>query len=337
MAAAAGRGSGETSSVFMSGGLLELVRLNSLMALTSGREEITVALLDGPVTTTHPQFAGSKIRSLPSSSSQGCKDLSSVECRHGTFVAGLLAGARGSVTSGISPGCTLLVRPIYSETREGDRLVGTTPERLAGAIVECMDAGARVVNVSSAIPSSAITAEEELHDVLGDASRRGVVVVAAAGNEASVGQSAITGHPWVLAVVAFGRDRRPMAQANLGRSIGRYGVGAPGENVTSLDPAGGTATMSGSSFAAPFVAGAAALLWSLVPTATAQEIRGALTDTEGHRRRTVTPPLLDAWAAYEALVRHHGRRKKHGENGQSGPSAGHVTTTCGAPAPIRQR
>lgn len=54
--------------------------------------------------------------------------------------------------------------------------------------------------------------------------------------------------------------------------------------------------------AAPFVTGAIALLWSIFPTATASEVKHAVTGS--YRRRTaVVPPLLDAWAAYRAMAR----------------------------------
>ena len=92
-----------------------------------------------------------------------------------------------------------------------------------------------------------------------------------------------------------------MAQSNLGRSIGSQGLGAPGEGVISLAPRREPAVSAGTSIAAPFVTGAAALLWSLFPGATAVEIRRALVAASTVRRTTVVPPLLDAWGAYEML------------------------------------
>jgi hypothetical protein len=54
-------------------------------------------------------------------------------------------------------------------------------------------------------------------------------------------------------------------------------------------------------FAAPFVTGTVALLWSEFPRASAATVRAAVTGARGMRRTTVVPPLLDAWAAYEVL------------------------------------
>ena len=78
--------------------------------------------------------------------------------------------------------------------------------------------------------------------------------------------------------------------------------------MVSLAPEGVPAVSAGTSIAVPFVAGAAALLWSLFPAATAAEIKRALLSRPTGRRRTVIPPLLDAWGAYEVLARGRARR-----------------------------
>jgi hypothetical protein len=51
------------------------------------------------------------------------------------------------------------------------------------------------------------------------------------------------------------------------------------------------------------VTGAIALLWSEFPGATAAQIKVALVQAGRPPRRTIAPPLLDAWAAYEAMSR----------------------------------
>jgi subtilisin family serine protease len=175
------------------------------------------------------------------------------------------------------------------------------PEELAQAIFECIDAGARVLNVSAAIVHSSIKSEPALEDALDQAARRGVIVVAAAGNEGTLGASAITRHPWVIPVVAYDLQGRPMNHSNLGNSIGRRGLGAPGDRITSIGANGKPLTLGGTSAATPFLTGAIALLWSEFPKATATEVKFAATQAYIARRTTVVPPLLDAWAAYQAM------------------------------------
>jgi subtilisin family serine protease len=154
-----------------------------------------------------------------------------------------------------------------------------------------------------AISDSSAVGEHHLHDALNHAAHRAVLVVAAAGNQGSVGSTIITRHPWVIPVIACDMKGRPTSESNLGKSIGTRGLAAPGDNIVSLSSDGKTQTTTGTSAAAPFVTGAIALLWSEFPGAGAAQIKSAITQAGTRARRTITPPLLDAWAAYEAMSR----------------------------------
>jgi len=111
----------------------------------------------------------------------------------------------------------------------------------------------------------------------------------------------ITRHPWVIAVIGCDLEGRPTTESNLGKSIGRWGLAAPGENITSLGTSGNPQTSGGTSVAAPFVTGAIALLWSECPGASAARIKYAVTQAGRRPQRTIAPPVLDAWAAFEAM------------------------------------
>ena len=93
-----------------------------------------------------------------------------------------------------------------------------------------------------------------------------------------------------------------MDTSNLGSSIGRRGLSAPGDGVTSLGAEGQPLTLGGTSVAVPFVTGAIALLWSEFPAASAGQIKLAVTQATTPRRASVVPPLLDAWASYQILL-----------------------------------
>ncbi|SNQ62463.1 S8 family peptidase [Candidatus Methanoperedens nitratireducens] len=179
------------------------------------------------------------------------------------------------------------------------------PEELAVAIIECVDAGARVVNLSVALAQPSSRGERELEEALNYAARSGVIIVAASGNQGAIGSSPITRHPWVIPVVACDLQGRPISLSNLGSSIGRQGLCAPGDAITSLGAEGKPLTLGGTSIAAPFVTGAIALLWSVFPSATAVEIKLAVTQASTPRRITIVPPLLDAWSAYQVMVKIH--------------------------------
>lgn len=283
---------------------LDLVKLSPLMDLTSSRPEVVVGLIDGSVLKTHPELTDANIREISGELSSQCFQSSSTACVHGTFVAGILCGKRNSIAPAICPNCTLLIRPIFAETILGDEQIPrATPADLAAAIIESIDAGARILNMSVAIAQPSSQGERELQEALDYALSHGVIVVAASGNQGMLGSSAITRHPWVIPVVACDLQGRPISYSNLGSSIGRRGLSAPGDQITSLGTKAQTLTLGGTSVAAPFVTGAIALLWSEFPTATAAEVKLAVTQGNGSRRTTVVPPLLDAWAAYQVMAR----------------------------------
>ena len=209
---------------------------------------------------------------------------------------------RDSSAPAICPNCTLLVRPIFGES---GKLYGnspkSTPEELAEAIIDCIDAGARVLNLSAALAKPYFRSEGKLEQALDYASARGAILVAAAGNHGVIGSSSITRHPAVIPVVACDLHGRPLAASTLGSSIGTRGLMAPGVNITSLGVSGSPTTFSGTSASAPFVTGTIALLLSEFPSATAGQIRIAVMQTSVGRRRTVVPPLLNAAAAHHAM------------------------------------
>ena len=286
---------------------LELVRLSPLMLRTSGRPEILVALIDGPVLMNQPNIWTPNVRHLGATLPATCTHAASGACLHGTYVAGILSSKRGSLAPAICPDCTLLIRAVFSEQDHPGQMPSATPPELADAILDAVHADARVINLSLSVAHSSARGEKQLEAALSYAANRGAIVVAAAGNQGEVGASVLSRHPWVIPVAGCDAAGRPTGQSNLGGSIGRYGLLAPAQNITSLGPGGNPETFSGTSAAAPFVSGTIALLWSEFPAASASTIKLAVT---GHSTRaTVVPPLLDAEAAYQALAATLTRRK----------------------------
>src|SRR5262249_2501007 len=281
---------------------LDLVNLSALMERTRGKPEVKVGLVDGPVARNHPDLPDDHIRNIPGSPAGRCALPDSSACEHGTFVAGILCAKRNSPAPAICPDCTLLVRPIFAEKgpRNGQPPIAT-PVELAAAITECVQAGVRVINLSLALAQSPAKGQRELRDALDFATQREVLVVAAAGNQGTIGSSEITRHPWVIPVVACDLRGQPIGQSNLASSFGRRGLSAPGDRITSLGANGTPLTSGGTSVAAPFVTGAIALLWSEYPAATAAKIKSAVTQTQGRSRTTLVPALLDAWKAYQTM------------------------------------
>lgn len=286
----------------------DIVRLDQLMKLTAGAASVTVAVIDGPVDVSHPLIPAERVRVHGRHSRSICEP-DRLNCVHGTGVAGILHRIRDEGGGGICPNCTLLICPMFPNVilppSNKFRVPTARPFELAAALIDAVDAGAHVVNISAGLTGfpPALSEESKLTTALDYAVRHGTLVVVAGGNEAQVGSSALTRHPWVIPVVAVNLEGRPISQSNLGRSIGRNGVAAPGYAIHTLAPQGSTQTFSGSSAAAPFVTGTVALLKSLFPMADSSDMLAALrlTDGDTRNRRAIVPPLLNAWSAYERL------------------------------------
>ena len=168
---------------------LDLVKLTTLMERTSGSPEVKIGLIDGPVTQ-HPDLAGEHLREIPGFNGATCTQANSAACLHGTFVTGILFAKRGSSAPAICPDCTLLIRPIFTETASGpEHMPSATPLELAAAIIESINAGARVINLSLGLAQPSTKGEQALDEALNRAVRRGVIEVAAAGNQ---------GAPWAV-------------------------------------------------------------------------------------------------------------------------------------------
>ena len=119
---------------------LDLVNLGELMRRTTGNPEIKIGLIDGPVAIDHPDLASENIRPVSGALSGACSMANSFACRHGTFVAGILSAKRGSAAPAICPDCTLLVRPIFTETKAANgEMPGATPEALIACLRDAYD------------------------------------------------------------------------------------------------------------------------------------------------------------------------------------------------------
>ena len=170
---------------------LQLVGLGPLMAATEGRPEIGIGLVDGPFAVGHPDLAAARIlrrwddagacsRSR-SAAPAAIEDLRSP-------ASSPPAVARGAPA--ICPGCTLLVRPIFRERALPRVCRPPSPDDVGRAIVECLDAGARVVNLSAST-GGPTTRRRGRPASPRSTTRLGAVrmVVAAAGNQAALGSS----------------------------------------------------------------------------------------------------------------------------------------------------
>jgi subtilisin family serine protease len=215
---------------------------------------------------------------------------------HGTHVAGIVA-ARGGNGIGVS-GVAWRARLMAVRVLDGDAR-GTT-STVAQGIRYAVDNGARIVNLSLAGPAPA----GDLESAIQYAGRRGVLVVAAAGNDGRDLAGAPTypaAYPEdnVLGVAAT--DQRGALSA-----ISDFGPGAdlaaPGEDILSTALGGGYEWRTGTSMAAPHVTGALVLLAAARPDLDAAGLRDALLGTTRRGALDVETGALDAGAALHAVI-----------------------------------
>ena len=211
----------------------------------------------------------------------GNADVDGPNANHGTGVAGLIGAARGNGIGidGIAPVRIMAVRTVPGgDERDKD---------VANAIRYAVDNGAHVINMSfgkAYSPDKGV-----VDDAVAYAVARGVLLVHASGNDGADIDAADnfptrffldgTASPGWLEVGASAARADALAApfSNYGRA--RVDLFAPGADVTSLARGGGTQNANGTSFAAPIVAGVAALVLAYVPELSAEEVRQVLLDS----------------------------------------------------------
>lgn len=190
---------------------------------------------------------------------------------HGSHVSGIIAavGNNGTGVTGVCwRGAVMAVKfmSVFGS--------GTTSDAVAG-MEYAIRMGARVINASFGTRGRS----EALRDAIRLAKRRGTLIVAAAGNERrNIDRVPVYPAAYpdgnVIAVAASDREDRLASFSNYGRR--NVDLAAPGVRIASTIPGGRYAAVSGTSQAAPFVAGAAALLMQQNPGADYRLVRSRL-------------------------------------------------------------
>jgi membrane-anchored mycosin MYCP len=239
---------------------------------------VTVAVIDSGVSSDHPSLAGKVLpgNDLVTPGPGGCD-----ENGHGTLIAGIIAGreviSNGFRFYGVAPDANIVpVRVLRDQQRTFEEGISA---RIATAIRWAIDAGgARVINLSlTTLPSP------ELEAAVRYGLERGVVMVAAAGNEGATGEREFpAAYEGVIAVAGTGPDD---LQANTS-TVGSYvDIAAPGTRISGPAPAGRGFLFSeagGTSFATAYVSGVAALIRSYDPALTPQQVRERIELTADH-------------------------------------------------------
>jgi membrane-anchored mycosin MYCP len=210
---------------------------------------------------------------------------------HGTEVAGIIAARPAPSTGfvGLAPEATII--SIRQASEDG---TGTVPN-LVTALKKAVAAKAGVINISQDTSRST----PELANAIADAVKADVVVIASAGNDGGDGKARTTfpgGYPGVLAVGASDRNNERASFSQAGDFVG---VAAPGVDMLSTVPGGGQCVDNGTSFAAPYVAGVAALIRAKHHDWTAKQVIAQIEETA--QRTSLGHNSLVGWGVVDPV------------------------------------
>jgi parallel beta-helix repeat protein len=230
--------------------------------ITIGNPSVLVAVVDTGVDWGHPDLSANYV---PLGYDWVNNDPDPMDDNgHGTHVVGTIAAVIHN-----SIGIAGLAQVRIMAEKVLDASGSGTSSDIARGIIHAVDRGAKIINLS--LGSS--VGSELLHEAVKYAYDHGVLVVAAAGNDATSAKHYPAAYNEVVAVSAVDELDHLAAFSNYGDWVD---VAAPGVNIYSTVPDDSYAYMSGTSMASPHVVGEAALIWSRFPNMTRDQVQAQL-------------------------------------------------------------
>lgn len=269
---------------------------------------VTIAVIDTGVDGSHPDLTGTVIGGTDVSGVGTANGQTPIgeDSQHGTMVASLLAGhghgadassPTGAGMLGVAPDAKILAVSVGF----GVGSVGSD-EQIATAVRWSVDHGADIINMS--LTRNTLDWPTSWDDAFLYAMKKGVIVVAAAGNRGS-GTTEV-GAPATMpgVVVVAGVDQNGNASFDASSQGITLSVAAPSEGLVGAAPGGGYYQWAGTSGATPLVAGAIALIIASHPGLDAGNVINRLTATASSKGDAIVygSGLFDANAAVSRKV-----------------------------------
>lgn len=260
---------------------------------TMGNSEVKVAVLDTGIDDNHPDLIGRILMQEDVVENDGKAD---DDDGHGTHVAGIIAASadNGEGVAGIAPGIQLIAVDVfgwYTVEEDGqyhNEFIAYTSEVIEG-ITYAVNNGANVINMSLGGYGN----DPALKTAVDNAVNAGVVCVAAAGNDGYddfyeeyydeyTGEYGISSKHYpsdydsCISVIWTNEDDVRNVNSNYGPS---KDISAPGNRILSTYTENQYAYMSGTSMASPIISGVAALILSVNPSLTVDQVKNILYST----------------------------------------------------------
>ncbi len=235
--------------------------------------EVIVAVIDSAVEKDHKEFLDStgNSRVLNGNRERDDKPRSTLEY-HGTHVAGIILNNTPE---------NVKVKPynyIYYQINKVNGSYATLQNEINSAVNDGVD----IINMSIGVEG---LSSNSVNEAIDNAVKNGIIVVTSAGNSHDNAENNIpANYEKCITVAATGKDNNPLLFSNYGELVD---LSAPGQEICSTIPFGVYMEDSGTSMAAPFVSAGAAVLKSLYPTMTAEEIENRI------KNNVYVPPNWD--------------------------------------------
>jgi len=264
---------------------LQRINADDAWDYTLGSDNITIAVLDTGVDYTHNDLSGNMWKDSGGhfgfdfwnndnnpmddniNGYEGSNWVPNLDIYHGTHVAGVAAALtdNGIGMAGVAQVKIMAVK-VMNDSGEG------TDISVAQGIEYAVDNGADIITMSLGVESSTIALKEAVEY----ASDHRVLLVAAAGNEGASSVSYPGAYPQVIAVGASDKFDGRASFSNYGSDLE---IMAPGTDIWSTKPTNTYRFLDGTSTATPFVSGVAALMLSVNPGLTPEEVREQINST----------------------------------------------------------
>ena len=270
-----------------------------------------VAVLDTGVDTDHPALAGRILHEACFSNNGNCHGGGNREVGtgtaeddvgHGTHVAGIVASDGEVGAPGMAPSASVVAIRVMYDCGDSAGCFDAFSEIVAGLdhlVTQHDSLGTKVVNMSlgtntrfEGVCDDVTSWTQAGASVVNSLRELGVILVASSGNNSS--NSDMSAPACLGGVLAVAAVDQGVSITNFSNTNAETDIAAPGAGIESLAMGGGTISMSGTSMAAPHVAGCAALLFEDRPSwPDADILARLLTSPDTAHKSGHTMPLLD--------------------------------------------
>lgn len=301
----------------------EIVRIPAALGYEPGLPSVRIGLADTGVMSGHHELGKGQVSAGFDTvdltrddvgsleligDSRGLDEEPDDEVGHGTGCAGIVVANGRLLPPGAAGACALVPARVLGAARQGSDRVGIGAlANIDNGMKRLIDLGVKVINMSFGTAESVLRAGDALPhlEVVRYALARGVLLVAASGNSGRDERYYPAAHEGVIAVGAVEDDLSPSSFSTRGEHVA---LCAPGRSIWTcgLD---GLVPVSGTSFAAPFVAAACALLaaraerraWPLDPELALEVLRSTTRPFTQPSVEGCGSGVLDVAAALRAL------------------------------------